>query len=38
MENIIAYFGVPCLSGDCGNWQHPTNSLHRFFKVVVEMP
>ena len=21
-----------------GNWQYPTNSLHRFFKVKVEMP
>ena len=21
-----------------GNWQYPTNSLHRFFKVNVEMP
>ena len=21
-----------------GEWQCPTNSLHRFFKVVVEMP
>ena len=21
-----------------GNWQYPTNSLHRFFKVTVEMP
>ena len=21
-----------------GEWQHPTNSLHRFFKVTVEMP
>ena len=21
-----------------GNWQHPTNSLHRFFRVKVEMP
>ena len=23
---------------DGGNWQYPTNSLHRFFKVKVEMP
>ena len=21
-----------------GSWQYPTNSLHRFFKVTVEMP
>ena len=21
-----------------GEWQYPTNSLHRFFKVAVEMP
>ena len=21
-----------------GEWQYPTNSLHRFFKVTVEMP
>ena len=21
-----------------GDWQYPTNSLHRFFKVIVEMP
>ena len=21
-----------------GSWQYPTNSLHRFFKVMVEMP
>lgn len=21
-----------------GDWQYPTNSLHRFFKVKVEMP
>ena len=23
---------------DGGEWQYPTNSLHRFFKVMVEMP
>ena len=23
---------------DGGNWQYPTNSLHRFFRVTVEMP
>ena len=21
-----------------GEWQYPTNSLHKFFKVAVEMP
>jgi hypothetical protein len=21
-----------------GNWQYPTNSLHRFFRVDVDMP
>jgi len=21
-----------------GDWQYPSNSLHRFFKVTVEMP
>ena len=21
-----------------GGWQYPANSLHRFFKVMVEMP
>ena len=24
--------------GNGGEWQYPTNSLHRFFKVTVEMP
>ncbi len=28
--------GHESLSG--GGWEHPTNSLHRFFKVKVEMP
>ena len=23
---------------DGGKWQYPTNALHRFFKVTVEMP
>jgi len=23
---------------DAGDWQYPTNALHRFFKVTVEMP
>ena len=23
---------------ESGSWQYPTNSLHRFFKVMVEMP
>ena len=21
-----------------GSWQYPTNSLHRFFRVTIEMP
>ena len=23
---------------DAGEWQYPTNALHRFFKISVEMP
>ena len=30
-------YGKETLDGG-GEWQHPTNSLHRFFKVTVEMP
>ena len=30
-------YGSETLNGG-GNWQYPTNSLHRFFKVTVEMP
>ena len=30
-------YGSETLEGG-GNWQYPTNSLHRFFKVSVEMP
>ena len=29
--------GSETLKG-CGDWQYPTNSLHRFFKVTVELP
>ena len=36
---IRAYkvYGKETLEGG-GEWQYPTNSLHRFFKVTVEMP
>ncbi len=36
---IRAYkvYGKETLDGG-GEWQYPTNSLHRFFKVTVEMP
>ena len=36
---IRAYkvYGKETLEGG-GEWQYPTNSLHRFFKVMVEMP
>ena len=30
-------YGKEMLKGG-GEWQYPTNSLHRFFKVTVEMP
>ena len=30
-------YGKETLDGG-GEWQYPTNSLHRFFKVTVEMP
>ena len=30
-------YGKETLNGG-GEWQYPTNSLHRFFKVMVEMP
>ena len=30
-------YGSETLEGG-GDWQYPTNSLHRFFKVTVEMP
>ena len=30
-------YGKETLDGG-GEWQYPTNSLHRFFKVSVEMP
>ena len=29
-------YGSETLDGG-GDWQYPTNSLHRFFKVTVEM-
>ena len=30
-------YGKETLDGS-GEWQYPTNSLHRFFKVMIEMP
>ena len=34
---IYKVYGKETLDGG-GEWQYPTNSLHRFFKVTVEMP
>ena len=34
---IYKVYGKETLDGS-GEWQYPTNSLHRFFKVTVEMP
>ena len=34
---IYKVYGSETLN-NCGDWQYPTNSLHRFFKVDVEMP
>ena len=34
---IYKVYGKETLEGG-GEWQYPTNSLHRFFKVTVEMP
>ena len=34
---IYKVYGRETLDGG-GEWQYPTNSLHRFFKVTVEMP
>ena len=36
-ERLYKIYGSETLDGD-GEWQYPTNSLHRFFKVTVEMP
>ena len=37
LERLYKVYGRESL--DAANpWQYPTNSLHRFFKVTVEMP
>ena len=36
-EQLYKVYGRESL-GDDSPWQYPTNSLHRFFKVTVEMP
>ena len=36
-ERLYKVYGSETLDGG-GDWQYPTNSLHRFFKVTVEMP
>ena len=36
-ERLYKVYGREGL-GDGSPWQYPTNSLHRFFKVTVEMP
>ena len=36
-ERLYKVYGSETLEGG-GDWQYPTNSLHRFFKVTVEMP
>jgi len=36
-ERLYKVYGSETLD-DGGDWQYPTNSLHRFFKVTVEMP
>ena len=36
-ERLYKVYGRESLGEGC-EWQYPTNSLHRFFKVTVEMP
>ena len=36
-ERLYKVYGSETLDGG-GEWQYPTNSLHRFFKVTVEIP
>jgi hypothetical protein len=36
-ERLYKVYGRESLD-DSSPWQYPTNSLHRFFKVTVEMP
>lgn len=35
---VYKVYGKETLENGGGEWQYPTNSLHRFFKVTVEMP
>ena len=37
IQRTYKVYGSESLDGG-GEWQYPTNSLHRFFKVTVEMP
>ena len=37
LERLYKVYGRESLGND-SPWQYPTNSLHRFFKVTVEMP
>ena len=36
-ERLYKVYGRESLGSD-SPWQYPTNSLHRFFKVTVELP
>ena len=36
-ERVYKVLGKTSLE-DAGEWQYPTNALHRFFKISVEMP
>lgn len=36
-KRLYKVYGSETLDGG-GDWQYPTNSLHHFFKVTVEMP
>ena len=36
-ERVYKVLGKTSLE-DTGEWQYPTNALHRFFKISVEMP
>ena len=36
-DRLLRWAGSETLENG-GDWQYPTNSLHKFFKVMVEMP
>ena len=36
-DRLLRWAGSETLENG-GDWQYPTNSLHKFFKVTVEMP